>query len=101
MGGGGCIICPPGGENLNLFEKEIEQKSPSLTRRGLQPPRWRVKEIFFFYLKGGHRPPTPPGGAFGSAFRGGSSAHPGREAFSGGKAFRLSFLSVTTMVGSV
>ena len=45
---GGALSAPPGGENQNLFEKEIEQKSPSLTRRGLQPPRRRVKKIFFF-----------------------------------------------------
>ena len=44
----GMHYLPPGGENLNLFEKEIEQKSPSLTRRGLQPPRRRVKKIVFF-----------------------------------------------------
>ena len=52
MGGGGALSAPPGGENLNLFEKEIEQKSPPPTRRGLQPPRRRVKEIFF-NVKGG------------------------------------------------
>ena len=48
VGGGDALSAPPGGENLNLFEKEIEQNSPSLTRRGLQPPRRRVKEIGSF-----------------------------------------------------
>ena len=62
---------PPGGENLNLFEKEIEQKRPPPpTRRGLQPPRRRVKEIFFFKCEGAIGPLQSPGGGLRSRLQG-------------------------------